>query len=216
MAHKTLTGIALSCGLVFGGSALADDLTPPPWRFGPDTTFQHWDFSGGPAGGPPDAGLFNPFGVPMLTPGAGTVWLPAFAGRGAVWDISTGSLSFNVPNDPMPAPHVKELWLQVTFFAGAAGGPPPALSVTSPLGPFGMIAAPLLTPLGGGWVHQLTRWGITTGCPAFERVTISSGQPGLVQCIDQVVIDTRCFAIPGPGSAALLGLGGLLALRRKR
>jgi hypothetical protein len=215
MARKEmLVAVALSCGLSLAGSALADDLTPPPWRFGPDTTFQHWDFTGGPAGGPPDAGVFNPFGVPTLAPAG--VWLPVFSGRTAVWDISSGSLSFTVPNDPMPPPHAKELWLQVTFFAGTAGVIPPALSVISPLGPFGMIAAPAFTPLGGGWVHELTKWGITQGCPQFERVTISSGQPGIVQCIDQVVIDTRCFAIPAPGSAALVAMGGLIALRRKR
>jgi hypothetical protein len=197
------------------GSALADDLTPPPWRFGPDTTFQHWDFSAGPIGGPPDAGLFNPFGVPMMTPGGGAAFLPAFSGRSNVWSLGTGSLNFDIPNDLMPPPHQKELWLQITFFAGAVGLVPPGISVTSPLGPFVPIAAPSYTMLPGGWVHQLTKWSLPA-CPGVERVTIFPQQPGLNQFIDQVVIDTNCFAVPGPGSAALLAMGGMLALRRKR
>jgi hypothetical protein len=120
MRRGTLTVLSLSLSLA--PVALADDLTPPPWRFQPDTTFQHWDFSSGPTGGAPDGpgvNLFNPNGLPTLTPVGTATWQPTFAGRNNVWSVFTGGqLVFDVPNHNNPL-HQKELWLQITYFAPA-------------------------------------------------------------------------------------------------
>src|SRR5436190_4836706 len=101
--HRTTSAVLMSA--LFAGAAapaFADDLTPAPWRFGAGTTFEHWDFSAGPIGGPPDApgtNLFNPYGTPIMTPTLGATWLPAASGRTNVWFLGgTSMLTFDVPN----------------------------------------------------------------------------------------------------------------------
>lgn len=212
-----LTAIVLS-SLALAPAALADDLTPPPWRFGPDTTFQHWDFSAGPIGGTPDASQAgnwtNPYGTPILTPVGSATWLPTMAGRNDVWSVFTGGqLVFDIPNELAPAPHHKDLWLQVTFFAGAALVFPGA-TVMAPNGNnFTMVGNPILTPLGNGWVHELTQWTYPA-CPGMEHVTLYPSQPGTTLFVDQVVIDTIC--VPAPAGPVVLALTGLAMLRRRR
>src|ERR1700674_1777026 len=72
-----IRSVALSASLGLAGSALADDLTPPPWRGNPGTTVQHWDFSSGPTGFAPDAlPLNNIYGTPVMIPVGGATWLP--------------------------------------------------------------------------------------------------------------------------------------------
>jgi hypothetical protein len=216
--HRTTSAVLMSA--LFAGAAapaFADDLTPAPWRFGAGTTFEHWDFSAGPIGGPPDApgtNLFNPYGTPIMTPTLGATWLPAASGRTNVWFLGgTSMLTFDVPNTANTV-NQKELWLQITFQPPAAGGFP-STTIGSPNGLFTLIGAPSYTALPNNWIHELTRWSIGS-CPPFERVSISSGVPGAGMFVDQVVIDTRCFPVPAPGTAMLLGAGALLAARRRR
>ena len=212
MNRSTISVLAI---LSLSGSALADDLTPPPWRFNPGTTVQHWDFSAGPGGGAPDAGPFNnPYGIPNFAPSTNAVWGASFNGRNDVWSISGQSaLAFDVPNTNNTV-NQKELWLQVTYFAPAPS-PGPGYTVSSPFGgPFNFLGSQV-TALPGGWTHELTRWSTPT-CPPFERVSIFPTLVGTVVFVDQVVIDTQCIPIPAPGAAAVLAMGGLLAVRRRR
>ena len=213
MSHRLpVSSVAVGAILGLSGAAFADDLTPPPWRFNPGTTVQHWDFSSGPTGFTPDAlPLNNSFGTPVMTPTSGAVWLPAVNGRNDVWAIAGGGLSFDIPNTGNQA-HMKNLWLQVTYFGPAPGGP--GYSVAGPSGVFTQVGAPITTALPGGWVHELTQWSVPV-CPPFERVSIFPGLAGAQTFVDQVVIDTQCI-IPSPGSASLLALGGVCALRRRR
>lgn len=190
----------------------ADDLTPPSWRGNPGTTVQHWDFNSGPNGQLPDAlPLNNPFGTPIMNSMFGS-WMPTFAGRNDVWDISAGHLEFEVPNSGMVT-HTKELWLQVTYFGGAAPAIGPGVSIAGPTGPFTLLNTSTMS-IGNGWFHELTQWSAGQ-CPQWERVTITPSTAGVITVIDQVVIDTYC-KVPTPGSLALLGLGGLCAARRRR
>ena len=206
--------VALITALGLSGAALGDDLTPPPWRFNPGTTVQHWDFSAGPGGGAPDAlPLNNSYGTPTLNPTSGNIWQPTFAGRNDVWAIAGGSLQFDIPNTGLQT-HQKELWLQVTFLSNAAV-PPPLYAVAGLSGPFTQIGGPFNTVLPNGWVHQLTQWS-TPVCPASERVAIFPGLAGVQVFVDQVVIDTQCIPVPSAGSASLLSAAGLCALRRRR
>jgi hypothetical protein len=211
MSRTTLPVLAV---VSLAAPALADDLFPAPWRFLPGTTVQHWDFTAGPGGGAPDAlPLNNPFGSPMMSPGAGAVWFPAANGRTDIWDLSgNGSLTFDIPNTGNQN-NQKEVWLQVTYFS-AATTPPPSYTVTSSVAPFTQISSQV-TPLPGGWFHELTRWA-TPVCPPVEKIAIFPSQVGAITLIDQVVVDTRCFPIPTPGAATALALGGLVALRRRR
>ena len=47
----TARGVCALVACAWAGPVWADDLTPPPWRFNPGTTVQHWDFSAGAGGG---------------------------------------------------------------------------------------------------------------------------------------------------------------------
>jgi hypothetical protein len=212
-----IVSITLSCGLSL--AARADDLTPPPWRFQPGTTFQHWDFSAGPNGGPPDGpgiNLFNPYGTPVLIPVGNSSWQASVANRNNVWAVNGGGqLVFNIPNELDPPPHQKELWLQITFFAPAPIIPP-GVTVMTPNGNFfTQIGGPFTTTFADGWTHQLTQWAYPE-CPGFEHVTIFPPQPGVTLFVDQVVIDTRCYVVPEPGVLAMLGVAGVVAGRRRR
>ncbi len=210
--RSTIAPLALAAALC--ARAHADDLSPPPWRFNPGTTVQHWDFSAGAGGGAPDAlPLNNIYGTPMLTTSPPTTWLPTLAGRNDVWGIFGGSLDFDVPNTGV-ATHQKDLWLQITFLPNAAI-PFPTITVGSTAGLFTQIGGPVYTPLANGWVHELTQWHNPI-CPSTERVSITAGIPGATFFIDQVVIDTQCYPVPTPGAASLISLAGLYAARRRR
>jgi hypothetical protein len=215
MARSSIIGsVALFATIGLSTSAWADDLTPPPWRFNPGTTVQHWDFSSGATGFSPDAlPLNNPYGSPIMTPTTGAFWVPSIAGRNDLWAIAGGSLNFDIPNTGVQT-HQKELWLQVTYLANSAV-PPPSYAIASSSGPFTMIGGPFNTNLANGWVHQLTQWAVPV-CPPSERVAIFPGLAGAQVFIDQVVIDTQCIPVPSAGTASLLGLGGLTMLRRRR
>src|SRR5207244_1900110 len=92
-------------------AAHAQDLLPPTWRGGPLSTYERWDFSGGPAGGPPDVLPYsNPYGIPMLFPVGGPTW-HAIAGPGVpprptAWDIGGfARLGASVDNLQTPVPN---------------------------------------------------------------------------------------------------------------
>ena len=73
--NRSTAAVALLSLVALCGIARADDLSPPPWRFTPGSTVQHWDFSSGPAGFTPDAlPLNNSYGTPIMTPTTGTTW----------------------------------------------------------------------------------------------------------------------------------------------
>jgi MYXO-CTERM domain-containing protein len=216
--NLTARGVSALVACALAAPVWADDLTPPPWRFGADTTFQHWDFSAGPGGGAPDApgtNLFNPYGTPIMTPQAGTTWLPAAGGRNDVWALNAAGIFFDIPNDFHASGHQKELWLQVTYLANAASPPPGVVIQGSPGGAFTMLGTPVFTPLPNGWIHELSIWTLPL-CPQSERVAILPNTAGVQILVDQVVIDTQCSPVPGPGGLGLAALGGLVAARRRR
>lgn len=209
-----LSSFALIVSAGLASTAMADDLSPPAWRFTPGSTVQHWDFSGGAGGGIPDAGpLNNPFGVPVMVPTVGSNWLPFIAGRNHVWDITGGALQFDIPNTGNTV-NQKNIQIQVTYL-GLAPTVGPGYVVASNFGLFTPVGAPIITALPGGWIHEVTNWNLGI-CPPFERISIFPSLAGVNMILDQVVIDTQCIPIPGPATASLLALGGLCAIRRRR
>jgi hypothetical protein len=204
---------AASAALVCAWPALGDDLNPPPWRGGPGTTYQHWDFSAGPGGGAPDAGPYsNPNGVPALVPSNPSNWLPTLSGRFDVWAVNDfDPLRFNIPNDNDPN-NIKDVWVQITFqsFSGGIGS-----DVRDTNGNFAGVLSgyPQVVPLPGGWFHETIVFRFAQ-CPPGETLTIYPPQPGTVAFIDQVVIDTIC--VPAPGAAVGMGVIGLAAVGRRR
>ncbi|MBL8762974.1 MAG: hypothetical protein JNM07_01730 [Phycisphaerae bacterium] len=206
---------AVLAGAGAAAPALADDLIPPPWnRFGPGTTAQSWDFFAGPAGGPPDGGLlFNPYGVPNLTPSNPGNWLPFSNLRNHVWAVNGNDpLDFTIPNDGPDPTAIKDVWLQVTYL-----GPAPlsfGINWSSSFGPAVQVGASIITQLADGWTHDASLWRFN-GCPELERLRITPPVPGTTIFVDQVVIDTKCY-VPAPGGLGLGAACGVVALRRRR
>lgn len=206
--------------------ALAGDLFPPPWpRVGPDglplpdVTFQCWTFPTPFNPAPPDPGWWNPHGQPLgpriipADPLNPPIWLAEFGDRFGVWCLRPGDmLEFEIPNWFMPPPHEKEIWVQIKHLFG-----PPRVDVIFPT-PTGAAAVPASPADGGPVGPPGTAWMETAYhtnlpfCPEFEIIKITALEQ---MYIDQVCIDTWC-RIPAPGAAALLGLGGLVAVRRRR
>lgn len=206
--------------------ALAGDNLPPPWPRtlpdgtpAPNVTYQCWTFTNGPEMiVPPDPGWWNPHGVPVgpriipADPNNPPIWLPEFGGRSGVWCLNPGDmLEFDIPNWYMPPPFEKAIWVQIKHLFGPPRVdvlyPHPAGSGVSPAAPLGSVP---VGPPGTPWVESA--YGtILPFCPDFEVIKITALEQ---MYIDQVCIDTIC--IPAPGAAALLGLGGLIAARRRR
>jgi hypothetical protein len=218
--------LSICLAAIFAASpALAGDNIPPPWpRIGPDglplpgVTFQCWTFPTPFHPEPPDPGWWNPHGVPFgpriipADPLNPPIWLEEFGGRFGVWCLNPGDmLEFDIPNWFMPPPFEKFIWVQIKHLFG-----PPRVDVIfpSPVGPLFQPAGPVATvpvgPPGTPWVETAYGAGLPF-CPEFETIKITALEQ---MYIDQVCIDTLC--IPAPGAAALLAVGGLVAVRRRR
>ncbi|MBN1919099.1 MAG: PEP-CTERM sorting domain-containing protein [Verrucomicrobia bacterium] len=228
----TLRALQLACVLVvclFAVSAFADDLIPPPWRGELGSTVQEWDFFGPGVYNPtkasydysPDGNnvpFFNPYGDPIahVWPGVDQVYQPEWGDRIGVWPLS-GVIDIEVPNNPVPNP-VKEIWIQLTWAQQtpqSAVNPivtvDPTYLVTGPQVMDDIILGPTNEGTGDGLWHHTTWLFLVEPNPDFEVIRIS----GTVM-VDQIVVDTICRPIPEPATLAILGLGGLAVLLRKR
>lgn len=222
-AHMLLTGVVIFTGVA--GHAFGQDYAPPTWRGGPLTTYQQWDFSGGPGGGAPDVVPFdNPYGTPTWSVSGSAAWLPVSpvpptpSAHPDVWALSNGATGQiagnNVPDrDFFDVPTGCKLAdIGITYF-----GTPPTVSV-NPVAGGGDFTTTLddtvTIPLADGWTF--TRYDFTLfarATPTAEDADISAPAGGTT-FLDSVVFDTQI--VPEPGSAMILmALGGLLTTRRR-
>jgi len=215
MYRKTISALVVLA--VTACFATADDLIPPPWERGaPGTTLQVWEFNTPDNPVPPD--LFgNPFGDPLATiVGAGQVvagqdavqfdplWLPEDQGHVGVWRTE-GYVDLYVPNAPVPNPW-KWIWLQIVYNAGNDYSP---LILTEP----SYAASELVysTEVAGGYKYDAYFIAIEEN-PRAEWIRILP--PFCAIYVDEIVLDTIC--IPEPAAVAMVSLGGLFLLRRRR
>jgi len=198
--------IGLVSAALLAAPAYAEDLNPPPWRGEFCTTLQGWEFSTPNPTPPPDV-INNPYGNPsiLVIPKEGYAYYPDWEGRGGVWPLS-GIIDVEIWNHPLPNPF-KEIWIQITWMPQDPGEFP-IIDLIDPV-----VAGPYVNPiheipLGDPWIHSTYSIVIAPN-PEWEHLVIG----GTID-VDELIIDTRCF--PEPASLALLGLGGLAAVLRRR
>jgi hypothetical protein len=202
MRKFVILGVAVLLGA--GSIASAMDVYPPTWRGRPATTMQQWEFSVFDITPAPDI-VHNPYGNPLLWANTHG-WIDVLDGRQGIWPLS-GEIDVYIPNAPL-APE-KLIWLQLTWKPEDQINPflpyEPMVGVT----PFKtMTMSRTDEDLGMGWKYSLFEIAIWPN-PVEEWITIKGNI-----FVDELVIDTYC--IPEPATIALLSLGGLTLLGRRR
>ena len=215
MTMRFLGVVVILCLVATGASA--DDLRPPDWRGQLGTTLQDWDYLTGdnPVGPDGDYGDQNPYGEPLCTLSGpeDMEWsLESSSNRNGLW-AAVLNADFYLPNDPEPD---LEKWIRVQVMYRVVGPHTAPSSVTAAIGTdvFDGTLTETITLYGHGYGWKLDVWDIVgSPNPEFEYVDVNfPGEYGGI--LDHVVIDTICT--PEPATVAFMGIGCLLACRRRR
>ncbi len=195
--------------LVLGTIALAEDLNPPEWRGGSSSTFQLWEFSTPETLLQPDA-LDNPYGVPVMDVVPIGDWFPEVEGRLGVKALS-GEIDIYIPNCPLISGW-KDILIQFTWKpAGETDflwDDEPLVGVKPSIGQYELSMVSTSEDLGNGWMYSLYEIKVIPNPPS-EWIAIKGDI-----FVDKLIVDTQC--IPEPFSFALLGLGAVALLRKRK
>jgi len=205
--------------------ALADDVTPPPWRGQWSTTLQYWEFGPANSGtadvlpdgpgplkeGPPyEPGYLPSTKIIEIVPDpVNPDWIdldPFGSVREGIWALS-GHMDIIVDNHEPPNDY-KLVWVQVTWHEGDTQHPDEPHFVNldpTPINPPAIVDEFVWC---NDWKTTVYEWRIEPNPP--DEMFRLQGDI----LVDQLVIDTWC--IPEPMTLGLLGLGGLAVLRRRR
>lgn len=178
----------------------------PCWRGLAGSTFQHWTFglSNNPASLAAEL-VTNSFGLPtgaaVLGPFSSGYILEVstfFGCRQGIWDLGqSGTMSFNIPNDPSSTPgSYKYVQVAVTQLRDGIYAENAAVSIPGGILVNQQEQTVETSVFGESWVVAKSLWRLGPPCPGSETVTLTGGTNGSL--IDQVVVDTLCVNLPCP------------------
>jgi hypothetical protein len=193
--------------IIAAGSPVFADLVPP-WRGEEGSTYQQWDFSTDDTTPPPDV-VSNPYGNgPQLRVDTPFDWYEVIDSASGVWPLS-GEIDIYIPNRQLPLDQ-KYIWIQL-MWKQANLDPDPFLADEPIVGvtPFDSMTMSRDDLRGReDWTHSQFKIEIQPN-PDAEWITIKGDI-----LVDELIIETYC--IPEPATIALLGIGGLVTLTRRK
>jgi hypothetical protein len=138
-----------------------------------------------------------------------------YMGRTEVIEVGPDGLMIWLPN--FIGGTQKDLFVQVTYWQGFGGPMSEPVELEQIVTPdVGDVLSNTWTQrheYGDGWVTELW-WVFIEPNPTQETLILSSMDPTQTLYIDQVYVDSYC--LPEPTSLAMLAVGGVLAIRRRR
>ena len=214
---KLLLTVVVLVGSVSWATTSYIDNNLMSWaRWDAGSTWQEWTFddADNPAAPESSFNLYgNPFAAFQGTDGGlhGSVdfgWMSSWSGRSGVWSGNLLEVEVFIPNDPAGNPY-KIIWFEMEYQAVAVlQSPTVVLGANYQVEQFHYDAGAVTD----GWRTMVVGWKIWPN-PTDETIKFSLwGTGGFVNSIS---IDTLCV-IPEPATLTILGLGGVVLLRRKR
>jgi hypothetical protein len=205
------SSVFLSCSISIIVVTVASAV--PVWRtdpFGqPPTTYQEWTFDDSDNPALPEV-VANSYGTPTAKllgePDYAFGWYKTYDGHTGVWHAEFLDLILEIPNRRIPDVY-KEIWIKVIY----EGNLDIATVTPIPAGEKVIYLGQTVTSKDNFWRELTIGWRLEPN-PRSEIICL--GFSGTGSSIDSVVAETIC--IPEPATLAMLGLGALVLVARRR
>lgn len=210
------------------GAVQAAFVTPQIWTRGVGgTTFQHWDVFTTMTDATPDVANINPNGTARVSETSGGAFI---TGGGNIYGFNVPfAMSVTIPELDVPTPaHNVTAIVQIRVQGQELDTNSLLLNGLAAIN-YAELSRDQLGGFGGAKVDHWFLFNIPynlfgDGIPGVQNLTLTFAAEAAHTSLDQLAIDTavRPFGyysepnpIPEPTSIALLGLGGLMLLRRR-